>query len=109
MQAFKHRPELTKALASVLQISANGERRLSAYRYQDLPRTLLQPLCLRPPTFPRRAIQVYRCGFRGLQTARAVMRISPSCQATNTIVYWIHPHITRLMWLSPMAPRREQC
>src|ERR1700733_10570371 len=82
MHASKHRPGLGKALAKVLQVSANGEHVISAPRFYELPRSLLRPLLWWPPTFPQRAIRVYRCGFRGLKTARAVMRISASSSAT---------------------------
>jgi hypothetical protein len=32
-----------------------------------------------PPMFPQRAFPVYRCGWKGLRTARAVARISAAC------------------------------
>jgi hypothetical protein len=82
MHAFKHRSGLGKALAKVLRVSANGECLVSVPRFYQLPRSLLRPLLWCPPTFPQRAIRVHRCGFRGLKTARAVMRISASSPAT---------------------------
>jgi hypothetical protein len=79
---FKHRPGLGKALATVTRASTSGECLLSAHRSQRIPRSILRPLPWWPPTFPQRAIRVYRCGFRGLKSARAVMRISASFPAT---------------------------
>jgi len=80
--AFRHRPGLGKALAKVLRVSAKGECLVAPPRFYDLPRSLLRPLLWWPPTFPQSAVRVYRCGFRGLKTARAVMRISASFPAT---------------------------
>jgi mannose-1-phosphate guanylyltransferase len=82
MHAYKHRPGLGRALGKVLRASASGESLVFAQKAPELPRSLLQPLPWWPPMFPQRAIRVYRCGFRGLRTARAVMRISAACPAT---------------------------
>ena len=79
MHAFKHRPGFGKALDMVLRASANGESLVFAQKTPELLRSLQQPLPWWPPIFPQRAIRVYRCGFRGLKTARAVMRISAAC------------------------------
>lgn len=80
--AFKQRPGLGEALSKMLRVSARGERVVSATRFYGPPRNLLRPVCWWPPTFPQRAIRVYRCGFRGLRTARAVLKISATCPAT---------------------------
>jgi hypothetical protein len=79
MHASRHWPGLAGTLAKVMRVAANGERRLLADGYGGMPRSALRWW---PPTFPQRAIRVYRCGFRGLQTARAVASISASCPAT---------------------------
>ena len=86
MHAFKHVRGLGKALDKVLRASANGESLVSAQKAPELARSLLQPLPWWPPIFPQRAIRVYRCGFRGLKTAGAVMRISAACPATIEVV-----------------------
>ena len=82
MHAFQHRPGLAGVLSKMLQVSVNGERVVSAHKFCQLPRNLLRPVSWWPPTFPQRAIRVDRCGYRGLKTARAVMRMSASCPAT---------------------------
>jgi mannose-1-phosphate guanylyltransferase len=82
MHAFKHRPGLSEALSKMLGVSAIGERVVSANRFYELPRNLMRPVSWWPPTFPQRAIRVHRCGFRGLKTARAVVKVSASCPAT---------------------------
>jgi mannose-1-phosphate guanylyltransferase len=79
--AFKHRPGLAEALSRMVRSSASGEHMVSANRFYRLPRNLLRPVCWWPPTFAQRAIRVYRCGFRGLKTARAVLSVSASCPA----------------------------
>jgi mannose-1-phosphate guanylyltransferase len=78
----KHRPELIKALAKVNRGTAGGENQLTADLYRVAPR--IRPWMLRwwPPTFPQRAFPVFRCGWRGLHTARAVARISASYPIT---------------------------
>lgn len=76
----KHRPTITKALAGVLCEAAGGENRLSADIFRTVPRSELRSLRWWPPTFPQRAFPVYRCGWKGLRTARAVARISASCR-----------------------------
>lgn len=80
--AFKQRPGLDKALDTAVRISAKGECLVSAPGFHALPDSVLRPLIWWPPTFPQRAIRVYRCGFRGLKTARAVMRMTASCPAS---------------------------
>ena len=82
MHASRHWPGLAGTLTKVMRVAANGERRLLADGYRGMPRSGLRWLRWWPPTFPQRALRVYRCGFRGLQTARAVGRISESCPAT---------------------------
>jgi hypothetical protein len=81
MHVFKHRPGLVEAVSRMLRVSAIGERVVAANRPYELSRNLLRPVSWWPPTFPQRAIRVHRCGFRGLRTARAVMKISASCPA----------------------------
>jgi mannose-1-phosphate guanylyltransferase len=86
----KHRPGLTKALAKVIRLAAGGEKRLPADMSREVPRSVLRSLRWWPPTFPQRAFRVYRCGFRGLHTARAVSRISASSPAT---IDWVPQHL----------------
>jgi len=81
MHVFKHRPGLIEAVSRMLRESASGERVVAANRPYEMSRNLLRPVSWWPPTFPQRAIRVHRCGFRGLRTARAVMKISASCPA----------------------------
>jgi len=78
----KQCPKLAKALSQVTRLAAGGENQFSAEIYRDAPRSVLRSLRWWPPTFPQRAFPVYRCGWRGLHTARAVARISASCPAT---------------------------
>jgi hypothetical protein len=77
--ASKHWPGLTTALSKIVGIGAKGERFLYADRYREIPRAVLRSLRWWPPTFPQRALRVYRCGWRGMHTARAVERITASC------------------------------
>jgi hypothetical protein len=76
MHASRQWPGLARTLTKVMRVAANGEKRLHADGYREMPRSVLRWW---PPTFPQRAFRVYRCGFRGLQTARAVASISASC------------------------------
>ena len=78
----KQCPELAKALTKMTRVAAGGERQVSAETLRAAPRSVLRSLRWWPPTFPQRAFRVYRCGWRGLHTARAVARISASCPAT---------------------------
>jgi len=75
-------PDLAKALAKIKAAAAGGESRLLADMYRDVPRSVLRSVKWWPPTFPQQALQVFRCGWRGLHTARAVSRISASCAVT---------------------------
>jgi mannose-1-phosphate guanylyltransferase len=81
MHASRHWPGLARKLAKVLRVAASGEKRFYADGYREMTRSVLRLLRWWPPTFPQRALRVYRCGFRGLQTARAVERMSESCPA----------------------------
>jgi mannose-1-phosphate guanylyltransferase len=76
----KHRPALIDALTQLMCVTAGGENRLSAD--PEVSRSVLRSLLWWPPTFPQRAFPVYRCGWKGLHTARAVARISESCPPT---------------------------
>jgi hypothetical protein len=78
----KHRPSLISDLARLLCESAGGEKRLSADLHRQVPKSASRPLRWWPPLFPQRAFPVYRCGWKGLHTARAVARISASCPLT---------------------------
>jgi hypothetical protein len=79
---YKQRPTLVNSLASVL-CAAGGENRLSVdTTYRRVPRGALGSLRWWPPLFPQRAFPVYRCGWKGLHTARAVARFSASCPPT---------------------------
>jgi hypothetical protein len=77
----KHRPTIMKALAGA-QCEAVGERRLSVDGCRDVPKSVLRSLRWWPPTFPQQAFPVYRCGWKGLRTVRAVARISASYPPT---------------------------
>ena len=90
--ASRHWPGLTRALAKATRVAADGEKRMSADRLFETPRSVLRSLRWWPPTFPQRALRVYRCGWRGLRTARAVARISASCPATiDSVAYHAQP------------------
>jgi hypothetical protein len=105
---FKYRPGLGKALTRVLRVSANGECLVSAPRLYDLPRSLLRPLPWWPPAFPQRAIRVYRCGFRGLKSPRAVMRITASCPPmTEAVPQQMAEPAVRLMAKADFATDHE--
>jgi mannose-1-phosphate guanylyltransferase len=78
----KQRPTLINALTRVMCVAAGGENRLSAEMYRKVSRSVLRSLRWWPPSFPQRAFPVYRCGWKGLHTARAVARICESCPPT---------------------------
>ena len=75
-------PELAKALVKANELAARGENRLRVDRYPEVPRSVLRSLRWSPPIFPQRALRVFRCGWRGLHTARAVSRVSASYAVT---------------------------
>jgi len=75
----RQRPTLMSALTKIMCVAAGGENRLSADMYRAVPRSVLRSLRWWPPGFPQRAFPVYRCGWKGLHTVRAVARISESC------------------------------
>ena len=79
--AFKHWPGLSRKLAKVMRVAESGERRFHADGYREMARSVLRSLRWWPPIFPQRALRVYRCGFRGLQTARAVAKVIDSYPA----------------------------
>jgi mannose-1-phosphate guanylyltransferase len=78
----KHWPVLAQALSDFNAAAVGGENRLRADMCRGVPRSVLGSPRWCPPTFPQRALRVFRCGWRGLQTARAVSRISASCAVT---------------------------
>jgi mannose-1-phosphate guanylyltransferase len=80
---LKYRRDLAQALSKTMRVSNDRENRLSADAYRGLWKGKLCPLRWYPPTFAQRALRVYRCGWRGLRTARAVSRISASCPASG--------------------------
>ena len=75
-------PALANALSDFKAAAVGGENRLHADLCRNVPRSVLRPLRWSPPMFPQRALSVFRCGWRGLHTARAVSRISASCVVT---------------------------
>jgi mannose-1-phosphate guanylyltransferase len=80
---FKYRSTLAHTLIETTRMSSGRENLLSADAYRGLSRSMLCPLRWYPPTFAQRALRVYRCGWRGLRTARATSRISASCPASG--------------------------
>jgi mannose-1-phosphate guanylyltransferase len=78
----KRWPALAQALSDFNAAAVAGENRLRADMCRDVPRSVLGSLRWCPPTFPQRALRVFRCGWRGLHTARAVSKISASCVVT---------------------------
>jgi hypothetical protein len=78
----RRRPTIVKALAEVLCEAAGGENRLSEDAHREVSRSVRRSLRWWPPTLPLRAVPVYRCGWKGLHTVRAVARISASCPLT---------------------------
>ena len=78
----RQRPTLINALTKVMCGAAGGENRLSADMYREVSRSVLRSLRWWAPGFPQRAFPVYRCGWKGLHTARAVARIGESCPPT---------------------------
>ncbi len=101
----KQRPTLIKALTRVMCVAAGGENRLSAEVYRKVSRSELRSLRWWPPTFPQRAFPVYRCGWKGLRTVRAVARISESCPPTidPTSQFHTESELKRLR-TSPLMP-----
>lgn len=83
VQAMAHRP--TEWVARHLKVAVNGERRFYADVYREMSMSILRSLRWWPPTFPQRALRVHRCGFRGLQTPRAVAKVNGSSPAT----FWL--------------------
>src|SRR5271154_4264669 len=78
----KQRPALINALTKIMCVAAGGENHVSAGTYCEVSRSVLRSLRWWPPSFPQRAFPVYRCGWKGLHTVRAVARISESCPPT---------------------------
>jgi hypothetical protein len=108
--ASKHWPELPRTLSKVTRIAPDGERRLCADKFREMPRGVLRSLRWWPPTFPQRAIRVYRCGWRGLQTARAVAKISASSPATIDSVPQHAAAAEFEAWRTPQAtPSKVNC
>jgi hypothetical protein len=88
---YRRWPELASALDKLTEATTRGENRLRANTYRDVPRCVLRSLKWWPPTFPQRALQVFRCGWRGLHTARAVSRVAASCPVTSDSVLQFPP------------------
>ena len=103
MHASRHWPRLTRKLAKVMRVAARGEKRFYADGCREMPRSVLRSLRWWPPAFPQRALRVYRCGFRGLQTARAVGRISESCPPAIDSVAQYAAVADFESWQSPRA------
>jgi mannose-1-phosphate guanylyltransferase len=96
-------PEFTRKLTKVMQVAANGEKRLYVDGHREMTRSVLRSLRWWPPTFPQRALRVHQCGFRGLQTARAARRISESCPTTIDSVAQYGAAADFELWQSPRA------
>jgi mannose-1-phosphate guanylyltransferase len=79
---YRRWPELAGALDKLTEAANRGENLLRANMYRDVPRWVLRSLKWWPPMFPQRALRVFRCGWRGLHTARAVTRVAASCPVT---------------------------
>jgi hypothetical protein len=97
---YRHRPVLAKALGKLKAATAGAENRLCADMFQDAPRSMLRAPTWRPPTFLQRALPVFRCGWRGLHTARAVSRIGASRAVSIDSV----PHYLRSLGMAPSDP-----
>jgi len=102
----KHRPTLASALTKFMCAAAGGENRLSADIYREVSRSVLRSLRWWPPAFPQRAFPVYRCGWKGLHTVRAVARISESCGPTIDSTSQLHreSELKRSRTLTMMTP-----
>lgn len=85
VHACKRLPGITRALTKIMKVAVNGERRFYADVYREMSMSILRSLRWWPPTFPQRALRVHRCGFRGLQTPRAVAKVNGSSPAT----FWL--------------------
>jgi len=88
---YRRWPELAHTLANLTEAAARGEKRLHAQMYGDVPSSVLRSLMWSAPIFPQRALPVFRCGWRGLHTARAVSRVSASCPVTIDSVLQCSP------------------
>ncbi len=106
MHASRRWPGLTRVLAQVMRVAANGEKRFFADGYREMSRSIPRSVRWWPPTFPQRALRVYRCGFRGLQTARAVARVSDSYPAAPDLVTQCAPHAEFESWRTSPASLR---
>jgi hypothetical protein len=100
----KHWPTLIKALATVLCEAAGRENRLSADLYRQVPMNVLRSLRWWPPLFPQRAFPVYRCGWKGLHTARAVARVSATSAPTIDSAVQNGPEVQRWRTSRTIAP-----
>jgi mannose-1-phosphate guanylyltransferase len=83
---YRRWPELASALDRLTEAATRGENRLRANLYRDVPRSVLRSLKWWPPMFPQRALRVFRSGWKGLHTARAVSRVAASCPVINVSV-----------------------
>jgi mannose-1-phosphate guanylyltransferase len=75
---FKTYPDLAKVLAKHRRAAPARENAVCADLYRQVPKGAPRALRWCPPLLPQRAYRVYRCGWRGLHTARAVARVSTS-------------------------------
>jgi hypothetical protein len=101
MHASMRWPGLTRALTQVIRVAANCETRFHADGCREMSRSVLQSMRWWPPIFPQRALRVYRSGFRGLQTARAVARVSDSYPAPADSVMPYAPQEDFESWQTP--------
>jgi len=103
----KRWPALAKTLCDLIAATSGGEKRLRAGMCRDVPRSVLPALRWSPPALPQRALPVFRCGWRGLHTARAVSRISASCVVTvDSVRQFVANSQDRAMQTSPFRMER---
>jgi hypothetical protein len=109
--ASKCWPGLARALAKITRITRDGEKVLCVDRHRDLPRSVSRAVRWWPPTLPQRALRVYRCGFRGLQTARAVARVAATCPAVIDSMGEprLAQGVAREAWSSDSKPLPRRC
>ena len=79
---YRRWPELAGALDKFTERATRGENQIRANMHPQVPSSVLRSLKWWPLMFPQRALRVFRCGWRGLHTARAVSRIAASCPVT---------------------------
>jgi mannose-1-phosphate guanylyltransferase len=79
----QHWPGLTRRLMNITSgaAAAGAESEIRAELQQGVPTMVLRSLRWYPPSFPQRVLPVRRCGWSGLNSARAVARISECAAA----------------------------